>query len=74
MVQNMAALYVDAMVQNMAALSHVCRNLQNMAEMYANRTHPRRSARLTTALKAAGATRPHPSPWQNTFIVIEKKI
>lgn len=28
-----------------------------MAEMRANRTHPRRSARLTTALKAAGSTR-----------------
>ena len=33
-----------------------------LAEMRANRTHPRRSARLTTALKAAGPTRTHPSP------------
>ncbi len=33
-----------------------------MAEMHANRTHPRRSARLTTALKAAETTRFHPSP------------
>lgn len=30
--------------------------------MHANRTHPRRSARLTTALKAAETTRFHPSP------------
>ena len=28
-----------------------------MAEMCANRTHPRRSSRLATALKAAGPTR-----------------
>ena len=34
----------------------------SMAEMRANRTHPRRSARPTTALKAAGPTRAHPSP------------
>ncbi len=34
-----------------------------MAEMRANRTHPRRFSRLTTALKAAGATRPQPSPF-----------
>ena len=32
--------------------------------MRANRTHPRRSARLTTALKAAGPTRTHPSPFR----------
>lgn len=34
----------------------------SVAEMHANRTHPRRSARLTAALKAAGPTRAHPSP------------
>lgn len=36
--------------------------MEILAEMRANRTHPRRSARLTTALKAAGPTRTHPSP------------
>ena len=33
-----------------------------LAEMCANRTHPRRSARLTAALKAVEPTRTHPSP------------
>ena len=34
----------------------------SLAETRANRTHPRRSARLATALKAAGPTRILPSP------------
>lgn len=41
-----------------------------MAGMHANRTHQGRSARPTTALKAAGATRPHPLPFKTYLLYL----